>query len=92
MAHKAEHAVDLDTGAVVAVTIQEADEGDTATNVETIHGHPTSATKSGSEGWLRVLRALVRGLVTIALHRLGVRDYVFSALCLDSFSLPLSFY
>jgi transposase len=30
-AHKAEHAVDLDTGAVVAVTLQEADKGDTTT-------------------------------------------------------------
>ena len=31
LAHKAEHAVDLDTGAVVAVTLQGADQGDTAT-------------------------------------------------------------
>jgi transposase len=31
LAHKAEHAVDLDTGAVVAVTLQGADLGDTAT-------------------------------------------------------------
>jgi transposase len=32
LAHKAEHAVDLATGAVVAVTIQPADEGDTTTS------------------------------------------------------------
>ena len=31
LAHKAEHAVDLDSGAVVAVTLQGADKGDTAT-------------------------------------------------------------
>ena len=31
LAHKAEHAVDLDTGAVVAVTLQEANKGDTTT-------------------------------------------------------------
>jgi transposase len=31
MAHKAEHAVDLQTGAIVAVTLQEADQGDTTT-------------------------------------------------------------
>ena len=31
LAHKAEHAADLDTGAVVAVTLQEADKGDTST-------------------------------------------------------------
>src|SRR5687767_14836722 len=32
LAHKDEHAVDLDTGAVVAVTIQDADEGDPTTS------------------------------------------------------------
>jgi transposase len=36
LAHKAEHAVDLETGAVVAVTVQGADEGDPATSVETL--------------------------------------------------------
>jgi transposase len=36
LAHKAEHAVDLETGAVVAVTIQDADEGDTTTSLETL--------------------------------------------------------
>ena len=36
LAHKAEHAVDLDTGAIVAVTIQGADEGDTHTLPETL--------------------------------------------------------
>ena len=36
MAHKAEHAVDLETGAVVSVTVQDADDGDTTTMVETL--------------------------------------------------------
>jgi transposase len=36
LAHKAEHAVDLDTGAVVAVTLQAADLGDTTTVHETL--------------------------------------------------------
>jgi len=36
LAHKAEHAVDLDTGAVLAVTLQEADKGDTTTLDETL--------------------------------------------------------
>lgn len=36
LAHKAEHAVDLDTGAVVAVTLQAADLGDTTTVEETL--------------------------------------------------------
>src|SRR5713226_4675730 len=35
LAHKAEHAVDLETGAVIAVTVQGADEGDTTTIIET---------------------------------------------------------
>jgi len=36
LAHKAEHAVDLETGAIIAVTLQGADHGDTATIVETV--------------------------------------------------------
>src|SRR2546425_10869274 len=36
LAHKAEHAVDLETGAVLAVTLQPADQGDTTTIVETL--------------------------------------------------------
>jgi transposase len=36
LAHKAEHAVDLKTGAVLAVTLQDADQGDTTTVVETL--------------------------------------------------------
>jgi transposase len=36
LAHKAEHAVDMDTGAVVAVTLQPANAGDTTTIHETL--------------------------------------------------------
>jgi len=36
LAHKAEHASDLDSGAIVAVTLQPADEGDTSTLGETL--------------------------------------------------------
>jgi transposase len=36
MAHKAEHAVDLEAGAIVAVTLQGADLGDTTTLMETV--------------------------------------------------------
>jgi transposase len=36
LAHKAEHAVDVDTGAIVAVTVQGADEGDTSTIEQTL--------------------------------------------------------
>jgi len=36
LAHKAEHAIDLETGAIVGVTVQGADEGDTATIQQTL--------------------------------------------------------
>jgi hypothetical protein len=36
LAHKAEHAVDLETGAIVGITVQDADEGDTTTSIETL--------------------------------------------------------
>ena len=36
LAYKAEHAVDLETGALVAVTLQGADQGDTTTIIETV--------------------------------------------------------
>jgi transposase len=36
LAHKAEHAVDLETGAIVAVTVQGADQGDTTTIDQTL--------------------------------------------------------
>ena len=35
LAHKAEHAIDLESGALVAVTLQDADQGDTTMIVET---------------------------------------------------------
>lgn len=36
LAHKAEHAVDMDSGAVIAVTVQAADQGDTTTMKQTL--------------------------------------------------------
>jgi transposase len=36
LAHKAEHAIDLETGAIVGVTVQGADEGDTTTLQQTL--------------------------------------------------------
>src|SRR6202162_1494620 len=36
LAYKAEHAVDMETGAVIAVTLQPADQGDTTTITETL--------------------------------------------------------
>ena len=36
LAHKAEHAVDMETGAIVSVTVHGADQGDTTTMAETV--------------------------------------------------------
>jgi transposase len=36
LAHKVEHAVDLETGAIVGVTVQDADDGDAETSIETL--------------------------------------------------------
>jgi transposase len=35
LAHKAEHAIDFETGAIVGVTVQGADQGDTTTIQQT---------------------------------------------------------
>ena len=56
LAHKAEHAVDLETGAVVAVTVQDADEGDTTTSQETLieppnRSRPWCPTGTVSKRW-----------------------------------------
>jgi transposase len=54
LAHKAEHAVDLDTGAVVTVTLQGADKGDTTTLHETLcEAGMTVAELAGREAELR---------------------------------------
>ena len=36
LAHKAQHAVDMETGAIVAVTLHGADEGDTGERITTV--------------------------------------------------------
>ena len=54
LAHKAEHAVDLDTGAVVAVTLPGADQGDTTTLDATLcEAGMTVAELAGREAELR---------------------------------------
>src|SRR6266436_3728992 len=51
LAHKAEHAVDMETGAVLAVTLQEADQGDTATVQETLIQAGENADTATRLGW-----------------------------------------
>ena len=44
LAHKAEHAVDVSSGALLALTVQAADPGDTTTVVETLRAAGANAT------------------------------------------------
>ena len=52
LAHKAEHAVDLETGAILAVTLQEADQGDTTT-IQTTLPEAVEQLRSGGCGHRR---------------------------------------
>lgn len=84
LAHKAEHAVDLETGAVVAVTVQPADRGDTqsleATLEETLEN--LAVVVEQVELPEQVLTKVVadRGYHSAAvlarMHELGLRSYI----------------
>jgi hypothetical protein len=56
LAHKAEHAVDLDTGAVVAVTLQGADQGDTTTLDEIERSRDGGGGAGGARGRITTRR------------------------------------
>jgi hypothetical protein len=58
LAHKAGHAVDLQTGAVVAVTVQDADEGDTATEIGFRNGPRQPSLLDATHGKCPLLLAL----------------------------------
>ena len=51
LAHKVEHAVDMSTGAVVAVTVQEATQGDSQTVEKTIQEARRRMTGLGRGRW-----------------------------------------
>jgi transposase len=80
LAHKAEHAVDMETGAVIAVTIQPADEGDTKTIEETITKAAENVEKTVPEGdgiqELVADKGYHSNEVLTALAELGVRTYI----------------
>jgi transposase len=80
LAHKAEQAVDLETGAVVAVTVQPADEGDTKTIEETITKAAENVEKAvPDENSIQELvadKGYHSNDVIKALTELGVRTYI----------------
>ena len=69
LAHTAEHAVDLDTGAIVGVTVQDASAGDTTTLVDTL----VTAAEQVEAGRRAVLALSAVGAAT--LRRYGAIDY-----------------
>jgi transposase len=83
LAHKAEHAVDLETGAIVAVTVQGADEGDTTTIVDTVTAAVEQVEAAQAEGdppqpveELIADKGYHSNRIMVELDALGVRSYV----------------
>ena len=80
MAYTAEHAVDLETGAVVRVTVQDASEGDTTTMVETLvtAAEQVEAVLPAGGGVAEVVadKGYHSNETMVALSDLGLRSYV----------------
>ena len=80
LAHKAEHAVDLETGAVVGVTVQDADAGDTKTMSETLiaAAEQVEAVLPAGAGVAEVVgdKGYHSNATLVALAELGIRSYV----------------
>ena len=78
-AHKAEHAIDLDTGALVAVTLQGADVGDTTSLIETAVMAAEQLEAAAAPTALVELvadRGYHSNQILVDLDALGLRSYV----------------
>lgn len=78
LAYKAEHAVDLASGALLAVTVQPADRGDTASYTETLDAAQSEAMESHPAGIEEVVmdKGYHSGAVMVELVERGIRSYV----------------
>jgi transposase len=88
LAHQAEHAVDLETGAVVAVTVQGADQGDTTTiketfveaaqQMEAVGKEPAADEQMEARGVAEVVtdKGYHSGVMLQDLREIGVRSYI----------------
>ena len=80
LAHTAEQVVDLDTGAIVGVTVQDADDGDTTTMVETLitAAEQVEAVLPAGAGIAEVVgdKGYHSNETMVAFADLGVRSYV----------------
>ena len=80
LAHKAEHAVDLETGAIVGVTVQDADDGDTTTSVETLieTAEQVETVRPDGKGFEEVVgdKGYHSNQSLVDLEAVGVRSYI----------------
>jgi len=84
LAHKAEHAVDMATGAIVGVTVQGADQGDTTTITETVTAaaEDLEAVAAVTDGETAVIEEVVTdkgyhsNQVLVDLAALDLRTYI----------------
>lgn len=80
LAHKAEHAVDLETGAIVGVTVQDADDGDTTTSIETLieAAEHVEAVQPDGDGIEEVVgdKGYHSNQSLVDLEAVGVRSYI----------------
>ena len=78
LAYKAEHAVDLASGALLAVTVQPADRGDTTSYAETLEAAQREAMQSHPAGIEEVVmdKGYHSGAVLVDLAEREIRSYV----------------
>jgi len=80
LAHKAEQAVDLETGAIVGVTVQDADDGDTTTSIETLIEavEQVEAVRPHGDGIEEVVvdKGYHSNQALVDLEAIGVRSYI----------------
>ena len=80
LAHKAEHAVYLDTGAVVGVSVQDADTGDTQSMLETlaVAAEQVDAVQPTGTGIAELVcdKGYHSNQTLVTLAELGIRSYV----------------
>jgi len=78
LAYKAEHAVDLASGALLAVTVQPADRGDTTSYAETLDAAQYEATQSHPLGIEEIVmdKGYHSGAVLLDLAEREIRSYV----------------
>ena len=80
LAHKAEHGVDMDTGTIVSVTVQDASDGDTATLPETLimAAEQVEAVQPAGAGVEEMVadKGYHSDATLVALDEIGVRSHV----------------